>query len=279
MAERDPGRRGRRPSVLKVSLPSALALGVAAAMSLLAFCWPLLWTPRSGPGSDMAGGQTPLVFALVLPVVIAVVMTQLGHDDMDVKALALLGVLTAVGAGLRPLGTGTAGMELIFFLMILAARVFGPGFGFVLGTTTLFCSALLTSGMGPWLPFQMLAAGFVGLGAGLLPRLRGRAEVAMLGLYGVLSGFVYGWLMDLAFWPFALGNASALSFDPTIGPWANLHRFVLYNAATSMGWNLGRALTNLVLILVLGPSVLRILRRASRRANFDQACRPTRNLP
>lgn len=100
----------------------------------------------------------------------------------------------------------------------------------------------------------------------------------MLGLYGVVGGFVYGWLMDLAFWPFSVGNASALSFDPTIGARANLHRFVLFNAATSMGWNLGRALTNLVLIWVLGPSVLRILRRASRRANFDQACRSTKNL-
>ena len=75
---------------------------------------------------------------------------------MDAKALAMLGVLTAVNAALRSLGAGLAGVELVFFLLVLAGRVFGPGFGFVLGCTSLFASALLTAGVGPWLPFQML---------------------------------------------------------------------------------------------------------------------------
>ena len=61
-------------------------------------------------------------------------------------------------------------MELVFFLLILAGRVFGPGFGFALGCTSLFASALLTAGVGPWLPFQMMVSAWVGMGAGLLPR-------------------------------------------------------------------------------------------------------------
>ncbi|WP_420177015.1 ECF transporter S component [Luteococcus sp. OSA5] len=241
-------------------------LTVVAVMSVMAFCWPLLWQP----GAGMSGGQqTPLVFALILPVVIALVMVEISGNDLDVKALALLGVLSAVGAAVRPLGAGTAGLEAIFFLIIIAGRVFGPGFGFVLGNTTLFASALLTSGVGPWLPFQMLAAGFVGLGAGLLPRARGWWEVALLAGYGFVAGFGYGWLMDFAFWPFALGNASELSFQPGAPPAENLHRFVLYNMATSMAWNAGRALSNVALIALLGPAMLRILRRAARRAAFE----------
>ena len=54
----------------------------------------------------------------------------------------------AVGAALRPLGAGSAGLETVFFLLILAGRVFGPGFGFVLGATTLAASALITAGVG-----------------------------------------------------------------------------------------------------------------------------------
>ncbi|MEL4358669.1 MULTISPECIES: ECF transporter S component [unclassified Luteococcus] len=243
-------------------------LSVAAVMSLLAFCWPLLWHPGAGLSGD---AHTPLVFALLLPVVIALVMTELGNDDLDVKALAMLGVLSAVGAAVRPLGAGTAGLEAIFLLIILAGRVFGPGFGFILGNTTLLASALITSGMGPWLPFQMLAAGFVGLGAGLLPHLRGWWEIGLLAAYGVVSGFAYGWLMDLSFWPFTLGNASELSFDPTASVATNLHHFVLYNLATSMAWNAGRALSNVALVILLGPSLLRILRRSARRAAFDDA--------
>ena len=89
---------------------------------------------------------------------------------MDSRVLAILGVLSAVNAILRVLSAGTAGVEFVFFLLILAGRVFGPGFGFVLGCTSLFASALMTAGVGPWLPYQMLVAAWIGMGAGLLPR-------------------------------------------------------------------------------------------------------------
>ena len=244
----------------QVSASLVVALGVGA----VAFTWPLFLSHDS----SMSAAQAPIVFASVLPLVLAVVISELTGGRMDVKALAMLGVLAAVGTILRPLSAGTAGFELIFFLMILAGRVFGPGFGFALGSITLFTSALITSGVGPWLPFQMLSAGFVGLFAGLLPRAAGRAELALLASYGMLSAFAYGWLMDFSFWPFAIGEGAQLSFDPAATPWENLHRFVLFNLATSMGWNLGRAVTNAVLIVLLGVPLLRLLRRAARKANF-----------
>jgi energy-coupling factor transport system substrate-specific component len=61
-----------------------------------------------------------------------------------------------------------------------------------------------------------------------------------------------------------------LSFDPALGPWQNLQRFAWYNLATSMGWNVGRALTNAVLIAALGAPLLRLLRRTGRRAEVVQ---------
>lgn len=243
---------------------TALLLVVAAAAGLAAFTWPLVWTP----GSAVSPLQAPLIFALVLPLILAVVVSDLTGHGMDVKGLAMLGVLAAVGAILRPLGTGTAGMEPVFFLLILGGRAFGPSFGFAQGAITLFASSLLTAGVGPWLPYQMIAAGFVGLGAGLLPRARGGCEIALLACWGFVSAFAYGWLMDFAFWPFGLGTSTQFSFDPAAGPWRNLHVFVLYNMVTSMGWNLGRALTSVVLIVLLGPGLLHILRRAARRAAF-----------
>ncbi len=254
----------------------SLALGVAMVVGLVAFGWPLFLRPESGIPPALA----PMVFALVLPIVLAVVLAELAGGRLDVKALAMLGVLAAVGTVLRPLGAGTAGIELVFFLLILAGRVFGAGFGFALGAITLFTSALLTSGVGPWLPYQMLAAGFVGLFAGLLPRASGRMELAWLIGYGMVSAFAYGWLMDFSFWPFALGDGTQLSFDPSLPPLQNLHHFVLYNLATSMGWNLGRALTNAVVIALVGPALLRLLRRAARQAHFEPSKRPpTPSLP
>jgi energy-coupling factor transport system substrate-specific component len=182
----------------------------------------------------------------------------------------MLGVCSAIGAALRPIGAGTAGVETVFFMLVLAGRVYGPGFGFVLGSTTLFGSALLTGGVGPWLPFQMMAASWTGLGAGLLPRARGRAEIAMLAAYGALSAYAYGFLMNLWYWPFAIGTDTQLSYVPGGAVLENLHRFFVYTVTTSsFGWDTGRAITNGVAILLLGPAVLAVLRRAARTASFE----------
>lgn len=249
---------------VRLSRRAVMMLVVACVAGLAAFGWPLFLRPDSA----LNPVQAPLLLAAVLPLVLAVVVSELTGNGMDVKGLALLGVLGAVGAILRPLGAGTAGLEPIFFLLILGGRVFGPGFGFAQGAITLFASALLTAGVGPWLPYQMVAAGFVGLGAGLLPRARGWVEIAVLAAWGFVSAFAYGWLMDFAFWPFGLGNTTQLSFDPSATPLENLHVFALYNLVTSMGWNLGRALTSVVLIALIAPGLLHVLRRAARRAAF-----------
>jgi energy-coupling factor transport system substrate-specific component len=257
--------------VVGVPLRSALALGLVSAAGLAMFLWPLLLAPGEG---DSHAQDAPLVFVVILPALLAVVLAELADGVIDTKAVAMLGVLSAVGAALRPVGAGVAGIETVFFLLVLAGRVYGPGFAFVLGNTTLFASALLTGGIGPWLPFQMLAAGWVGLGAGLLPRrgLGGRAELAVLAAYGALSAYVYGFLMNLWFWPFALGGDTELSFVAGAPVWENLHRFVLYTVATSsLGWDTGRAITNAAAILVLGSAVLYVLRRAARRAAFGAA--------
>ncbi len=251
-------------AAVRMSGRAVAMLAVASLLGLAAFAWPLFLRPDSAVNPL----QAPLLFAAVLPLVLAVVVSELAGNGMDVKGLALLGVLSAVGAILRPLGAGTAGLEPIFFLLIIGGRVFGPGFGFAQGAITLFTSALLTAGVGPWLPYQMVAAGFVGLGAGLLPRARRWAEVGVLAGWGFVSAFAYGWLMDFAFWPFGIGNTTQLSFDPSATPLENLHVFALYNLVTSMGWNLGRALTSVVLIAVIAPGLLHVLRRAARRAAF-----------
>ena len=247
----------------------ALALVLASLLGLLAFGWPLVVQP----GATLADGtDAPLVLGVVVAAALGVLFVGLGDGGIDVKAVAMLGLLSAVGALLRPVAGGTGGVETVFLVIVLGARVFGPGFGFVLGSTTLLASALLTGGVGPWLPFQMLAASWVGLGAGLLPgRLRGWREVAALAGYGAVAALAYGWAMNLAFWPFQLGAGTAISFVPGDPVAENLRRFVLYSLATSLAWDLGRALTTAVGVAVLGRPVLATLRRAAVRAVFGAA--------
>lgn len=256
---------------------SVAVLLVASLAGLTMFVWPLL--VRVQPGTDRV--DPPFVFLALLPIVMGVVLAEVAEGGMDAKVLAMLGVLTAINSVLRGLSAGTGGLELVFFLLVLGGRVFGAGFGFVFGCTTLFTSALVTAGVGPWLPFQMLAAAWVGMGAGLLPRrVRGRAEIGLLVGYGIVAAYAYGLLMNLSGWPFALGvdvpgHTGSLSFVPGDPVLENLHRFVVYTLLTSTGsWDTGRAITNAIAIVVLGPAVLVTLRRAQRRAEVAPAPQP-----
>lgn len=254
--------------VVRISPRSALVLLVASVAGLAMFTWPLFISVAAQGQGHVS--DAPLFFVATMPVLVAIVLAELSEGGLDSKALAMLGVLCAINAALRPLGAGTAGIETVFFLLILSGRVFGAGFGFLLGSTSLFASALLTGGFGPWLPFQMFAAAWVGLGAGLLPRrVRGWREIAMLAGYGVVSAYFFGTIMNLWFWPFTTGVDTQLSYVPGAALATNLHRFLLYDFATSLGWDTGRAVTNVVAICVLGAAVLATLRRASRKAAFD----------
>ena len=261
--------RGHRVTAIRVSFRTALVLTLASVAGLAMFFWPLFAPPQ--PEAMAHSADAPLLFIIAMPVILAVVLAEMSSGGIDTKALALLGVLSAINAGMRPLGAGTAGIETVFFLLVLAGRVFGPGFGFALGAISLFASALLTAGVGPWLPFQMIASAWIGLGAGLLPkRVTGRAEIAMLAAYGVGAAYLFGFIMNMWFWPFTAGVDTQLSFDPAASIPENLHTFLVFTLATStFGWDTGRALTNLTAILLVGPAVLAALRRASRRAAFD----------
>jgi energy-coupling factor transport system substrate-specific component len=260
----------RQARAVRLGPRSLAALVLVSAVGVAGFGWPFLTPPDSQLGAHAQ--DAPWLFAGLLVLLVAVVAAAISESGLGPKAVAMLGVLAAAGAALRPIGAGTAGIEPMFFLMVLSGRVLGPGFGFVLGSVTMFASALLTGGVGPWLPFQMLAMGWFATGAGLLPgpdRLRGRAERVMLAAYGFLAAFAYGTVMNLAGWPFMSALASNVAFDPHAPLTANLARFLAYCTATSLGWDLGRAVVTVVLTLTLGPAVLRALRRATRRAAFE----------
>jgi energy-coupling factor transport system substrate-specific component len=257
-------RAGRGTAAVAVGRRSVFAIVTASVVGVVAFGWPFVLSP----GRLAASVAPPVMFGLLLVLVLAVVFAELADGGIDAKAVAMLGVLSAFGAALRPLGAGTAGLETVFFVLVLAGRVFGPGFGFALGCTTLFSSALITGGVGPWLPYQMFGAAWVGLFAGLLPRCRGRAEVLMLAGYGALSGYVFGFMLNLSFWPFAVDRTSSIAYLPGASFTEQWHRYLLFDATTSLGWDTGRAVTTFVAVLLVGPAALVTFRRAARRASF-----------
>lgn len=255
-----------RAPVLAVRWRAATTLGVTSLVGLAAFLWPFLAQPGSGLAHS---ADAPWLFVLLIALLTALVVAELSGGGLDAKTVAVLGVLAATGGALRVLSAGTAGLEPMFFLLVLAGRVLGRGVGFVLGALAVLVGAFLTGGVGPWAPFQMIAAGWVGFGAGCLPRASGRSERVLLACYGMAAGLLYGLVMNLWFWPFLTSGAPAgMAFVPGDPVGANLARYGTFYLATSLGWDLPRGVLTAVLVIVAGRPVLASLRRGTRRAAF-----------
>lgn len=254
------------PHAIPLGSRSRFALSLVSLIGLAAFAWPLVAAP--GSSAIAHSGDAPILFALLIPLLLVLVLAQLFDRDMDAKSIAMLGVLAAVISALRPLGGGVAGLEPIWAILILGGRALGPGFGFTLGAVSLFSSALVTGGVGPWLPFQMIAAAWVGMGAGLLPSVRGRREIVMLAIYAALACIAYGFVMNLWFWPFTSGLPGQLAFSPGADVLTNVTAWVRFCLVTSLGYDLPRAALTVATILVAGRPILSALRRVARRAAF-----------
>ncbi len=234
-----------------------IAANVVAAA---AFVWPLV----ASAAPAQAQSAAPYIAVAAAPLAVILVFAALDASIRSAHTLALLAVLAAIGAAIRVASTGVGGVEALFVLLILAGRAYGPRFGLLLGAASLALSALLWGGIGPWLPFQMFACGWVGAGAGLLPRrIRGIPEIAMLSAYGVAASYVFGLIMNLWFWPFAVGGGTSISYLPDGPIGENLTNFLVYSLLTSTaGWDTLRAITTVVGLAVVGRAVLRSLRRA-----------------
>jgi energy-coupling factor transport system substrate-specific component len=241
---------------------------VYALMVLLgaaAFLYPF-WLPSTALPSQAHSGDAPLVAALVGALVIAAVMLEVRRGTMNGATVAILGMLSAV-AGLLRLIDLPGGGSGIFFLVVLAGAAFGPRFGLLLGLCAMAVSAIVTGGIGPWLPFQMLALSWMGAGAGftgmLTRRLDPRLEVVALAAYAWIWGFVYGAIMNLWFWPFTRGGA--LDWNPSLDLTETLQRYWKFYVATSLGWDAAAATTNAILVLLTGLVLMRSLRRFAHR--------------
>lgn len=90
----------------------------------------------------------------------------------------------------------------------------------------------------------------------------------MLVGYAVVASIGYGLAMNFSFWPFQLGLGTALSFEPGAAVGENLHSFLLYAITTSLVWEIGRAITTALGVVLVGIPVLATLRRGAARVAF-----------
>ncbi|HWC14739.1 MAG TPA: helical backbone metal receptor [Actinomycetota bacterium] len=246
---------------------AVVTLVVANLLGLAAFLWPFLLPGVIG-GEDAHRVDAPWIVVGLLICLGTLLFVELGRGGMGPKTVALVGVLGAAMVALRLPGF-VAGFSAMFIIVLLAGNAFGPSFGFILGATGMFASGLFVGGIGPWLPFQMVAVAWVGMGAGVMPRgPQWGIRIAALAAYGVFSGFAFGAIMNLWSWPYLAGSAG-IGWHPELGMAANLRSYATFYLVTSLTWDVFRAAGNAILVLVLGRPLLRVLDRAALRMRLQ----------
>ena len=248
----------------------SVALAAANVLGLIAFTWPFA-LPAAVGNSAAHEIDAPFIVVGLLICLGTLLFVELGRGGMGAKHVALIGVLGAAMVALRLPGF-VGGFSAMFIVVLLAGNAFGPAFGFVLGATGTFASGLFVGGLGPWLPFQMVAVGWVGAGAGMVrmlgPRSGWGSRVTALAVYGFAAAFAFGAIMNLWFWPFGAGD-SALGWSAEAGAVGNLGRYVRFYMVTSFGWDVFGAIGNATGVAVLGRPLLAALDRAARRMRLD----------
>jgi energy-coupling factor transport system substrate-specific component len=232
-----------------------------SAVGIALFLWPF-----SGLGLPAA---TPAL-AIGLGTAMGLLALEVGTRRMDSRQLALLAALSAVDAGLRAaLVTGIGGFSPIFLLVLCGGYALGPEFGFLLGACSLLVSALVTGGLGPWVPYQLFAVGWVGAVAGLVGLRRAgrrpsRTDVLLLAGVGIASGFGFGAVMDIWNWTFYYSSPQ-IGWSSHLAPLTALEHFAKYYLVTSVEYDAFRAGGNALMVAIFGLPVLAALHRLSRR--------------
>jgi len=244
-------------------------------IGIAVFIYPFFIPSSSVAGNDplqTRANAAPLLTLLLLLISLSVLFLEVQGQAVSAKLVASLGVLVAATAALRFLEVaipGPGGFSPMFVPIILAGYVFGARFGFLMGTMTMLVSGLFTGGIGPWLPYQMFAAGWIGLTSGWLPHLQNqRIVLAMLVLFGIVWGILYGMVMNLYYWPFISGN-DAMGWEPGIGAVNSATRYFIFYLTTSLVWDLARAAGNGLLIAFLGLPTIRVLTRFRDKFRFE----------
>ena len=261
-------RTGRRQRLLAISITAGISL-----LGAVAFAYPFfLSAPIAAETGSARAGDAPIIFAVLMPLLLVLLLAELGTRRASAKMIAALGILTAINAVLRiPVGLGDS--PSFFFLPILLGYVYGGRFGFLHGALSMFVSAVITFGIGPWLPFQMFALGWLGMGAATLRPLGARlprwGEIVLLAAYGYIGGMTLGALMNLYSWPITV-SAGGLGWQPGLGLAETARRYWLFYATTSLTWDALRGCFTAGFILVLGGPLLRELRRFQRRFDWRE---------
>jgi energy-coupling factor transport system substrate-specific component len=261
---------------MKFRLQSLIVNSFVFLLGILSLLAPFVVPQARTPG--FSSTSFPVMVSLIIILCVLIILFEAQSTILNAKLIAFLGVLIALNAGLRFLETaipGPAGFSPVFFLIILTGYYFGGRMGFLMGAMTMLVSGLITGGVGPWLPGQMITAGWVGQSSGMLRYLFRKfsiagkpLEIVLLAVFSAVWGILFGGIMNLWFWPF-LGGAPGQTWFQGATLAENFGRYMTYYLATSVVWDVTRSIGNILIVSFFARPVLQIFDRFNRRFSFQ----------
>ena len=189
---------------------------------------------------------------LIILITLIFFFYQFETEKISSKELSLVAMISAISAVSRIPFAAIPSVQPCTFIIICTGYVFGPIAGFMVGATTALVSNIFL-GQGPWTIFQMFAWGLVGLTASIL----GKYDIKKVGLlvFGVLWGYLFGWIMNLWFWLAYIYPHNATT--------------LIYYMSTSITFDTLHALGNAFFILLLSEKIIEIFKRYKSRFHVE----------
>ncbi|AKP66200.1 ECF transporter S component [Companilactobacillus ginsenosidimutans] len=200
---------------------------------------------------DALGSKNYLLLSFVLLfVTMGVYFWKFEKSGKNSREVVFIAIICALAVAGRVVLAAFSSMKPELFILILGALVSGPETGFLMGTIIALASNMYF-GQGAWTPWQMFSLGIVGIISGLMANKK--VSIWVITAWGFVSGFLYGWIMDIYF---------ILGFVKPITPKSSIAALV-----ASFPFDVTHAIFTAVLLLLLGKAWMKIFQRY--RAKYD----------
>ncbi|MGE5474336.1 MAG: ECF transporter S component [Ignavibacteriales bacterium] len=140
-----------------------------------------------------------MVMTLLIIIIIALGLFVYEKKNINNKQIALVSVMSALGALCRIPFAAIPNVQPTTFIVIVTGYSMGPLAGFVTGVLSAGISNFFL-GQGPWTPWQMIAWGLAGVTAGFISRLKINYNRIFFTIFCGMWGFFFGWIMNFWTW-------------------------------------------------------------------------------
>ena len=176
---------------------------------------------------------------------------KLQEKDINTKEISFIAIYGTFSAVSRIPFAGMPSIQPCSYLIICSGIVFGPLVGFIIGANVAFLSNIFI-GQGPWTIYQIIGWGLMGASSSIFSRKKEKnPNKWILAVFGLLWGYLYGWILNLWFWILYMKPLTIQSFIA-----ANL---------TSIFFDTLHAISNFVFLLYFGDKTINILYRYRHR--------------